>query len=223
MPHFLLLALAVGGGLLTTADAGEIARGEDRTISVAYRSALPGAATMTAATKGRTPGTPGTTRSGRDELLGAIQREAYIRTKIEEEFIDQLRQTLPRGGEGIVLGQLQLPNRLEVPMTAWDVRFEFRLPQQGIGRALGRGTMTVKGKTIKQFTGSIFIDREAKGLQVNRIVRRGETIGPYDLEVLDTTLSQLPMDALTERVVTAGSRAKTELRPGAWLTGKSVV
>lgn len=219
IPRFVGLTLVIAAGALATADAGEGAdrpNGAEEGFILAYRSALPDAAAE------RTPGVSKSepVSTDRDRLLNAIEREATIRTKLETEFLDQLKAALPRDGKGIVFGHLELPGRLEVPQGAWDVRFEFRLPQRGIGRVLGRGTMTLKGKTIKRFTGSVVIDRQAKGLQVNRIIRRGETIGPYDLELLDTTLSQLPTDALTEQVIAAGSRARAELRPGAWLTGR---
>lgn len=219
IPRFVGLALAIAAGVLATAHAEQGAgrpNEADEGFVLAYRSALPDAAAEKAPAISKSK----PVSTGRDKLLDAIEREASIRTTLEKEFLDQLKAILPRNGEGIVFGHLELPGRLEVPPAAWDVRFEFRLPQRGIGRVLGRGTMTLKGKTIKRFNGSVVIDRQARGLQVNRIIRRGEAIGPYDLELFDTTLSQLPPDALTEQVIAAGSRARTELRPGVWLTGR---
>ena len=224
------MGVALATGFLATADADDAVYGKRESATVAYRSVLPAALPQAAeqGTKRQTDTRREEKRkvsavtSDRENLLAAIEREAFTRSKLETEFMDQLRASLPRGGEGIVFGQLQLPGRLKVPQTAWDVRFEYRLPQQGIGRVLGRGTMTAQGRPVTHFTGSVVMDRETRGLQVNRIIRRGAAIEPTDLEVLETTLSQLPPDALTGREIADGARARAELRPGAWLTGRMI-
>lgn len=156
-------------------------------------------------------------------LLSSVEPKPTPEQVIEKEFYSQLRQSLPGRGEGATFGNLRMPMNLDLPEGKWNVRFEFRLPQRGIGTVLGTGTIFQAGRPIQRVTASVLLDREALGLQVRRVVRRGERIRPEDVILMQTSLSQLPSDAVSDFTPALGAAARSEIRPGMWVTGRMLV
>ena len=157
------------------------------------------------------------------QLLTSVREEAGRRSTIKSELFDQLRRALPEGSDGHVFEKVNIPDDLELPEAGWDVRFQFRLPTRGIGSAPYSALVTDSDGAIwNRFSGSVWIDREAGGVQVTRVVRRGETIGANDVSLLGTRLSELPRGAFDGETFVVGTTAQRELRPGQWLTEQMV-
>lgn len=157
------------------------------------------------------------------DLLSSVEPNPTPEQVIEKEFYSQLRKSLPGRGEGATFGNLRMPMNLDLPEGEWNVRFEFRLPQRGIGTVLGTGTIFQAGRPVQRVTASVLLDREALGLQVRRVVRRGERIRPEDVILMQTSLSQLPSDAVSDFSPALGAAARSEIRPGMWVTGRMLV
>ena len=157
------------------------------------------------------------------EMLDAVGRESSHAQTLEALLIEQLREALPGGGEGYLFEKAVLPNDLKLSAAQWEARFDFRLPRAGLGavpytaRILDR-----QGNLLKRFNGSAWIDRRAWGIQVTRMVRRGEVIREGDARRIEARLSQLPRGALDRIELAQGTIARRELRPGAWLTEQQV-
>lgn len=152
------------------------------------------------------------------QILGDVVRGASDRSVLEAQLFEQLRAALP-GSDDYVLEQATLPDNIVLPAGGWSVRFDFRLPPRGIGRATYTAYLfdRASGET-QRFSGTVTIDREATGLTVTRLVRRGETLGESDVQLLPTRLSLLPRGALDQIELAVGGEARRELRPGEWLT-----
>jgi len=69
------------------------------------------------------------------EILHDVERKSGGRRMLETMLFEQLRQTLPGSAE-YVLEQAAIPDYINPPASGWTVRYEFRLPQTGIGRAM---------------------------------------------------------------------------------------
>lgn len=158
-----------------------------------------------------------------NEVLNAVRQEAPRVSKLENQLFEQLRAVMPQGSEGYIFEKVALPDTTSLPATGWDARFEFRLPTSGLGQAPFTATVNgADGKLIRRFSGSISIDREAEGLQVTRVVHRGESLGQGDVKAMGTRLSQLPRGSFDSMRMVEGTVARQELRPGQWLTEQIV-
>jgi flagella basal body P-ring formation protein FlgA len=155
-------------------------------------------------------------------ILRDVGRQAGGRCLLESQLFEQLRRALP-GSEEYLLEQATIPDFLRPSDGGWTVDYEFRLPTGGVGRATYTASLhdPATGDT-QRFSGTVMIDREAKGVTVTRLVRRGETIGARDVQTLAARLSQLPRGALDVVEVAIGTKARKELRPGEWLTDQVV-
>jgi flagella basal body P-ring formation protein FlgA len=156
------------------------------------------------------------------EILDDVRSQGDDRRLLETMLLDQLREAVP-GGEACVLEQVTLPPYLELPTHGWQARFQFRLPSSGIGRASYTATLRdrITGEQ-ERFSGTVAIDREATGVTVTRLVRRGETITGNDVEALTTRLTRLPRGSLDAVDLAVDTKARKELRPGEWLTEQSI-
>lgn len=141
---------------------------------------------------------------------------------IREGLVSALKASLPSGGEGIRLSVPNLPVNLDLTGGPWEVRYDFKIPAKGIGTVLCNGTLLKDGKPVRRFAASIGMDRVSGGVQVNRLVRRGEAFRPEDLTLVEGSLSQLPTDAMSSIDQVAGTSARAEIRPGTWITGKMI-
>lgn len=139
---------------------------------------------------------------------------------LRSELFRQLKEAIPGRDEDVVFDNLTLPQNFELPEGPWRVDFNFKLPQRGTGTVIFAGAITEAGQSTKRFTGSIVMDRMAVGVQVKRLIRRGEKVGPDDLTVLKARLGDLPSDALSKVEILIDKAARSEIRPGVWLTGK---
>lgn len=156
----------------------------------------------------------------RHPLLEAIERESTPNGYLEKELLRQLKRALPGGGEGMVFGNPKLPSDLGLEPGPWEVKFEFRTPRKGIGRAVYSASVIQNERQVRRITGSINLDRMARGVQVRRVVRRGEKLRPGDLVALDARLSLLPKDSFASVEGLVGTAARSEIRPGTWITGR---
>ena len=157
--------------------------------------------------------------AGIEEMLQVIKNEAPRRTTLEGMLFDQLRAQLPRQGEGYIFEKVIMPGNIELPNTGWRVNYSFRMPSQGIGSTpFSAGVTDEQGKVIRRFSGSIFLDREARGVQVIHRIRQGEPIGSADMTLVEGRLSQIPRGTFDEISRVDGNLARNELRPGQWLT-----
>jgi flagella basal body P-ring formation protein FlgA len=155
-------------------------------------------------------------------ILDDIGSRSDGQQMLETMLFDQLREALP-GSESCLLEQPTLPAYLALPSGGFDAKFHFRLPGAGIGRATYSAALTDPRTGDQQrFSGTVVIDREASGVTVTRLVRRDETIGPDDVQVLTARLSRLPRGTLDAADQAVGTKARKELRPGEWLTEQSV-
>ena len=153
------------------------------------------------------------------EMLDVVSKESSHTSTLESQLFEQLRAAMPEGSEGYVFEKTVLPDSATLPSPDGKVRYEFRLPARGIGAATFTATVSgPDGKMIRRFSGSVTIDREAQGIQVTRVIRRGEPLGPGDIKLLGTRLSQLPRGAFDRVDRMEGTVAREELRPGQWLT-----
>jgi flagella basal body P-ring formation protein FlgA len=157
-----------------------------------------------------------------EAILSDVSQRSGRQRMLEETLLDQLRSQLP-GAENYSFDQVFIPEAVELPNGPWTVRYDFRLPSGGVGRATYTATLSdPQGGTARRFSGTVMIDRQATGLTVRRVVRRGERIAPEDLQELPARLTQLPRGALGRTDEGAGAVAGKELRPGEWLTGTMV-
>ena len=148
-------------------------------------------------------------------------RPEYSRgSELEREVLRQLRSVLPGGGAGVIFDTPRLPSNVSMPKDPRDIRFDFRLPRRGIGTVVFSGVISSDGKPQKRLSGAVLMDREATGVQVRRLIRRGERLTADNLEMLDARLSQLPPGAFATEKDLIGTSAKSEIRPGMWLTGR---
>lgn len=158
-----------------------------------------------------------------EAMLQAIKSESPSRTTLESMLFDQLRTQLPRLGEGYVFEKVMMPSNIELPSGGWQVNYTFRLPRQGLGSTpFSAGVSDGQGKMIKRFSGSVYLDREARGLQVIHRIRQGERIGHDDLVLVEGRLSQIPRGTFEDYDRIVGTMARNELRPGQWLTDRLV-
>lgn len=141
---------------------------------------------------------------------------------LKRKLYAQLQAELPGRGDDILIGDLKLPMKINFPDGPWDVDFHFRMPRNGVGRIVYTGIISQNGRPRQRLTGSLSLDRKARGVQVRRLIRRGEIIKPGDLVALETSLSRLPADTFSSVENLAGAAARSELRPGAWLTGRMI-
>ncbi|MCL5271280.1 MAG: flagellar basal body P-ring formation chaperone FlgA [bacterium] len=162
------------------------------------------------------------TSAGVDDLLATLGSEAPRRASLETMLFEQLRAALPSGGQGCIIERAALPDKLALPDGGWSVRYDFRLPARGLGAAPYTALVTAAGGATQRFSGSVWIDREAEGLQVNRVIRRGEILPTDGVIALPARLSQLPRGALSRIADVGGTTAKSEIRPGQWLTDQMV-
>ena len=158
-----------------------------------------------------------------DRIIAAAARNQPRNATLESMLYDQLRDALPAGSEGFIIDKANLPPAMDLPASGWTVRYDFRMPNRGLGQtAYQAQVVDANGSIIKRFSGSVTIDREARGMQVTRMVRKGETIQPADLTELGTRLSELPRGSLVDSGAVVGTVARVELRPGTWLTDTMV-
>lgn len=158
-----------------------------------------------------------------DRIIAAAARHQPRNATLETMLYDQLRDALPAGSEGFLIERATMPQNLDLPAGGWTVRYDFRMPNRGLGQAAYQAqVLDTSGAVLKRFNGSVHIDREARGLQVTRMVRKGETIQPADVAELGTRLSELPRGAMVDSSALVGNVARVELRPGAWLTDNMV-
>ncbi len=153
-------------------------------------------------------------------VLRAIRREASGEEFLRVELVRQLTEELPGGGFGVTLERVNMKPPHEFPEGDWTVNYDLRLPAKGVGTVVFTGRIMQAGREIKRFGGSATIDRRANGVQVRRLIRRGERIGPADLVTMPAKLTQLPNDAFQNHESLTGTAARSELRPGVWLTGR---
>lgn len=154
-----------------------------------------------------------------DAVLDAVRQEAPKAATLESMLFEQLHAAMPEGSEGYIFEKIALPNIANLPAQGWKVAYDFRLPPRGVGPASFSGRITgAEGQTLRTFTGSVQIDREAAGVQVTRVIRRGEAIAPGDVRLMGTRLSLLPRGGLDQIDNLSGVIARQELRPGMWLT-----
>jgi flagella basal body P-ring formation protein FlgA len=153
-----------------------------------------------------------------DAMLDRLGKDATRGSSLEKMLFEQLRAAMPAGSEGYIFEKAALPDNLTLAPTGWKARFDFRLPARGIGTAPFSATITGQdGKILHRLSGSVQIDREAQGVQVGRVVRRGEVMRPADVKVLGARLSQLPRGVFDAVSMVEGTVARQELRPGQWL------
>jgi flagella basal body P-ring formation protein FlgA len=140
--------------------------------------------------------------------------------KLQGELMGALRSRLPEDGREIVISNVKLPANLELDSETWEATFDFRMPSRGVGTAMFSGAIVENGWPGQRFTGSVMLDRKTNGVQVNRLIRRGERVGPDDITVTEGYLSQIPNDAIARPDDIANAVARREIRPGAWITGR---
>lgn len=158
-----------------------------------------------------------------NEVLAAVRNEAPKAATLESMLFEQLNAAMPQGSEGYIFEKIALPNIANLPTQGWKVTYDFRLPPRGVGPATFNGRITgAEGQTLRTFTGSVLIDREAEGVQVTRVIHRGEAIAPGDVRLMGTRLSLLPRGGLDQVDKLSGVIARQELRPGMWLTDTMV-
>lgn len=156
-------------------------------------------------------------------MLENVSQAASRRTTLETMLFEQLRRQLPGESADYILERAILPEQLELPKSGWSVEYEFRMPSQGIGTVTFTGLIrTDGGRRGPRFSGSIHIDRHAQGLQVNRLIHRGEQIEEESLTIAHTRLSDLVRGALTDPEQATDTIARRELRPGQWLTAAMI-
>lgn len=152
------------------------------------------------------------------QMLAAVRQDSP-RTALESMLYDQLRAALPAGSDGVVLDKASLPSDLNLPAGGWDARFEFHIPTRGTGTVPYVATVTASGgRVLRKFSGGVRLDREARGVQVTRVIRRGEQIAEADVKSMTGRLSELDRGAVDDSSALVGSVAKQELRPGRWVT-----
>lgn len=159
-------------------------------------------------------------RTADHPVLRAIRREASGEEFLRAELVRQLKDELPGGGFGVTLERVRMTPPREFPQGEWTVNYDLRLPSKGVGTVVFTGRIMQAGREVKRFGGSAMIDRRANGVQVRRLIRRGERIGPDDLITMPAKLSRLPNDAFQSHESLTGTAARSELRPGVWLTGR---
>lgn len=165
-----------------------------------------------------------TPAGGASDLLETIRQEPTGAGGLESELFEQLRALMPEGSEGFVFERATLPSdAAALPLEGCKVKYDFRLPTRGVGLATYSASVTgPDGKLRKRFTGSVTIDRMAQGVQVTRVIRRGESVSGRDVKLMGTRLSLLPRGAMSELASLEGTVAREELRPGQWLTENSL-
>lgn len=157
------------------------------------------------------------------QMLAAVKSEGSPRAAIESMLYDQLRASLPEGTEGVVLDKASLPSDLKLPASGWDAKFDFHMPARGTGTVPYIATVTAAdGKVLRKFSGGVRLDREARGVQTTRVIRRGEAIQAGDVKVMNARLSELDRGALDNADMLAGTVARQELRPGRWITEQMI-
>jgi flagella basal body P-ring formation protein FlgA len=157
------------------------------------------------------------------EMLDVVSRESSRTSTLESQLFEQLRAAMPEGSEGFIFEKTMIPESAAPLSLDGKVRYDFRLPARGIGTATFTATVNgPDGKMLRRFSGSVTIDREAQGIQVTRVIRRGEPLGGGDIKLLGTRLSQLPRGAFDRVDRMEGTVAREELRPGQWLTEQMV-
>jgi len=130
---------------------------------------------------------------------------------------------MPAGSEGFIFERPIMGDSGKMPATGWKVNYDFHLPARGLGQATFTATVTgADERILKRLSGSINIDREAQGVQVTRVIRQGETIGPEDIKTLARASRSFPRGAYDESKRIEGTTARVELRPGQWLTEEVV-
>lgn len=145
---------------------------------------------------------------------------APIARTLESELLRQLHITLPGTPEDVEIEKINFQQDLTLPAEPWEAVFQFRLPQRGVGNVAFTCALTGPDQATQRITGSLTIDRIVTGVQTERVIRRGEPVGPGDLKTLRAKLSQLPPDAFPSVEFLDGTVARSELRPGVWLTGR---
>ena len=157
------------------------------------------------------------------DILNSIGGARGGAGRLEQELYQQLRAALPDGGTGVILDQATLPADLKLPAEGWEARFDFRIPSRATGMIPFTGTVTAAdGRLVRRFAGSVRLDRDAQGVQVTRVVRRGERIAEGDVQVMKARLGQLERGAFDDAAFVAGTVARQELRPGRWVTEQMV-
>lgn len=157
------------------------------------------------------------------QMLASVRQEGSPRATLESRLYDQLRASLPEGTEGVVLDKASLPSDLKLPAGGWDARFEFHVPAKGVGMVPYIASVTADdGRVLRKFSGSVRLDREARGVQVTRVIRRGETIQAGDVKGMNARLSELDRGALDAAEPVVGTVAKQEIRPGRWVTEQMI-
>jgi len=163
-------------------------------------------------------GEPLTTQEVR-AMLADVDRTAPSRLTLESMLMEQLRASLPGGGSDYIIERATLPDALDLPHEGWSVKYSFRLPANGLGATPFSGVVSDgAGTVLRRFSGSVWLDREARGIQPTRMIRRGEVLGKADVQAVDARLSALPRGALTRLELVENTVARQELRPGQWLT-----
>jgi flagella basal body P-ring formation protein FlgA len=158
-----------------------------------------------------------------EQVLAAISKEAPKNDTLESMLFTQLHAAMPQGSEGYIFENVILPTLNNLPAKGWKVRYDFRMPTRGIGQATFTGRiLDGNERQLRSFTGSVAIDREASGAQATRVIHRGEALRPGDIQLMGTRLSQLPRGALDRIDALPGTIARSELRPGQWLTEQMV-
>ncbi len=152
------------------------------------------------------------------QMLAAVRQDSP-RSALESMLYDQLRAALPAGSEGVVLDKASLPSDLNLPSNGWDAKFEFHVPARGIGTVPYVATVTgAGGRVLRRFSGGVRLDREVRGVQVTRVIRRGEQIAEGDVKSMTGRLSELDRGAVDDPATVVGTVAKQEMRPGRWVT-----
>lgn len=151
-------------------------------------------------------------------MLAAVRQDSP-RSALESMLYDQLRAALPAGSDGVVLDKASLPSDLKLPASGWDAKFEFHVPARGVGTVPYVATVSgADGRVLRKFSGAVRLDREVRGVQVTRVIRRGEEIAEADVRPMTGRLSELDRGAIDDPSVVVGSVAKQEMRPGRWVT-----
>jgi hypothetical protein len=95
-------------------------------------------------------------------MLENLKQSAPRRSALESALFAQLRAALPTGSTGYVFEKATLPADLKLPRTPFEVRYDFRMPQRGLGAVPFTGNLVdPNGQVLTRFSGSAWIDREA--------------------------------------------------------------
>lgn len=157
------------------------------------------------------------------QVLALVRQDGSPRSAIESMLYDQLRASLPEGTEGVVLDKASLPSDLKLPAGGWDAKFDFRMPTRGTGTVPYVATVTAAdGRVLRKFSGGVRLDREVRGVQVTRMIRRGEEITANDVRQLTGRLSEFDRGAVDDPQSVVGTVAKQEIRPGRWITEQMI-